>query len=216
MNNLFRMRELIELINDADKAYFGDDKPIISDKEYDALVEELTKIEKETGIHFKNSPIGKVGGEIKKGLEPVTHTKPMLSCNKTKDIREMVDFAKENEKFEIKSGFMDGKVLSLDEINTLAKTPSKETLIAKMMGSLNSPISGLARLLSTIAEGGVEIQDLIAKKAGEAVEEAAPVAEEAPAEAAEPVAEEAPAAEAAVEAPAEEVAADAAEETPAE
>lgn len=129
----------------------------------------------------------------------------------------VADFAKENEKFEIKSGFMDGKVLSLDEINTLAKTPSKETLIAKMMGSLNSPISGLARLLSTIAEGGVEIQDLIAKKAGEAVEEAAPVAEEAPAEAAEPVAEEAPAAEeAAVEAPAEEVAADAAEETPAE
>ena len=129
----------------------------------------------------------------------------------------VADFAKENEKFEIKSGFMDGKVLSLDEINTLAKTPSKETLIAKMMGSLNSPISGLARLLSTIAEGGVEIQDLIAKKAGEAVAEAAPVAEEAPAEAAEPVAEEAPAAEeAAVEAPAEEVAADAAEETPAE
>ena len=126
------------------------------------------------------------------------------------------DFAKENEKFEIKSGFMDGKVLSLDEIKTLAKTPSKETLIAKMMGSLNSPISGLARLLSTIAEGGVEIQDLIAKKAGEAVE-AAPAEEvaEAPVEEAAPV--EAPA-----EAPAEEAevateeAAPAAEETPAE
>ena len=70
MNNLFRMRELIELINNADKAYFGEDKPIMTDKEYDALVEELTKIEKETGIHFKNSPIGKVGGEIKKVLNP--------------------------------------------------------------------------------------------------------------------------------------------------
>ena len=117
----------------------------------------------------------------------------------------IADFAKENEKFEIKSGFMDGKVLSLDEITKLAKTPNKETLIAKMMGSLNSPISGLARLLSTIAEGGVEIADLIAKKAAEAApaEEAAPV-EEAPA--AEPVAEEAPAVEAAP----------AAEETPAE
>ena len=116
----------------------------------------------------------------------------------------IADFAKENEKFEIKSGFMDGKVMSIDEIKTLAKTPSKETLIAKMMGSLNSPISGLARLLSTIAEGGVEISELIAKKAGEAeaaaeetaeapVEEApaaeAPV-EEAPAEVAEPAAEE--------------------------
>ncbi len=125
----------------------------------------------------------------------------------------IADFAKENEKFEIKSGFMDGKVMSIDEIKTLAKTPSKETLIAKMMGSLNSPISGLARLLSTIAEGGVEISDLIAKKAGEAApaEEAVEApAEEAPA--AEAPVEEAPVAEEVAEAPAEE----ATEETTAE
>lgn len=89
----------------------------------------------------------------------------------------LADFAKDNETLEIKSGFMDGKVLSMDEIKALAKTPNKETLIAKMMGSLNSPISGLARLLSTIAEGGVEIADLIAKKAAEAE----PANEEAPA-----------------------------------
>ena len=103
----------------------------------------------------------------------------------------LADFAKDNETLEIKSGFMDGKVLSMDEIKALAKTPNKETLIAKMMGSLNSPISGLARLLSTIAEGGVEIADLIAKKAAEAepANEEAPAAEEAPAT------EEAPAAE---------------------
>ena len=102
----------------------------------------------------------------------------------------IADFAKDNEKVEIKSGFMDGKVISLDEISKLAKTPSKETLIAKIMGSLNSPISGLARLLATIADGGVEISDLIAKKAGEAVAEEA-AAEEAPAETAEAPAEEA-------------------------
>ncbi len=123
----------------------------------------------------------------------------------------LADFAKENETLEIKSGFMDGKVLSLDEIKTLAKTPSKETLIAKIMGSLNSPISGLARLLSTIAEGGVEIADLIAKKAGEAPAET-PV-EEAPAEAPveETPAEETPVAEEAAteEAPAAEAAEDA-------
>ena len=128
----------------------------------------------------------------------------------------LAEFAKSNDKMQIKSGFMDGKVLSLDEVNQLAKTPNKETLIAKIMGSLNSPISGLARLLSTIVDGGVEIEDLIAKKAGEATEEAAP-AEEAPVEAAAeeaaPVAEEAPAeepaAEASEEAPAEEAASDA-------
>lgn len=115
----------------------------------------------------------------------------------------LADFAKDNEKLELKSGFMDGKVLSLDELKQLAKTPSKETLIAKIMGSLNSPISGLARLLSTIAEGGVEIADLIAKKAGEAVE--APAEAEAPAEESAPAAEVAEdAAPAAEEAPAAE------------
>lgn len=121
----------------------------------------------------------------------------------------IADFAKENEKMEIKSGFMDGKVISLDEIKALAKTPSKETLIAKIMGSLNAPISDLARLLATIADGGVEIADLIAKKSGEEVAEAP--AEEAKAEpaaeVAEPVAEatEEPAAEVAEEPAAEAV-----------
>lgn len=111
------------------------------------------------------------------------------------------DFAKDNEKLEIKAGFMDGAVMSLDEIKKLAATPNRETLIAKMMGSLNAPVSNLVRLLSTIADGGVEIPDLIAKKNAEAApaEEAA----EAPAEAAEAApAEET--AEAPAEAPAAE------------
>ena len=72
--------------------------------------------------------------------------------------------------------------MSLDEVKQLAATPNFETLIAKMMGSLLSPISGLARLLATVADGGEEISDLIAKKAAESAAEEAP-AEEAPAEA---------------------------------
>lgn len=109
----------------------------------------------------------------------------------------LFDFAKGNEKVEIKTGFMDGKVMSMDELTTLAKTPSKDTLIAKIMGSLNAPASNLVRLLNTIVEGGEEIADLIAKKNGEAVSEST----EAPAEAEETVAEVA-----AEEAPAEEAA----------
>ena len=111
MNQLFRMRELIEMINRADEAYFGKDAPIMTDKEYDGLVEELTKLEKETGIHFKNSPVGKVGGEVKKGLTPVPHTKPMLSCNKTKDISEMIDFIMKGDA--VLSWKMDGLTLVL-------------------------------------------------------------------------------------------------------
>ena len=129
----------------------------------------------------------------------------------------LADFAKENENLEIKAGFMEGKVITLDELKALASTPSRETLYAKMLGSLNAPASNLARLLQAIVDGGVEPADLAAQKAGEAApeKEAAP-AEEVPA--AEAPAEEAPAAEEAApaeEAPAEE-AAPAAEEAPAE
>ena len=118
----------------------------------------------------------------------------------------LFDYAKQNEKMEIKTGFMDGKVMSMDELTTLAKTPSKETLIAKIMGSLNAPASNLVRLLNTIVEGGEEIADLIAKKNGEAKEEAPA---EAPVEEAAAPAPEAPVAEATeepaeAEAPAEE------------
>lgn len=93
----------------------------------------------------------------------------------------LADFAKENDKLEIKSGFMDGNVMSMDEIKTLAATPNKETLIAKMMGSLNAPVSNLVRLLNTIVEGGEEITDLITKKAAEAAPAEDASAEEAPA-----------------------------------
>lgn len=92
MNDLFRMRQLIEEIEKADIAYFDQDAPILSDKEYDALVEELTALEKKTGLHFNNSPIGKVGGGIKQGLKTVEHTKPMLSCQKTKEMQDLLQF----------------------------------------------------------------------------------------------------------------------------
>lgn len=120
----------------------------------------------------------------------------------------LFDYAKENDKVEIKTGFMDGKVMSMDELTTLAKTPSKETLIAKIMGSLNAPASNLVRLLNTIVEGGEEIADLIAKKNGEAVAEAteepaADAVEEAAAPAEEATEEAAPAEEASEEKPAE-------------
>ena len=105
----------------------------------------------------------------------------------------IADFAKGNEKLEIKAGFMDGAVMSLDEIKKLAATPSREALLATILSSLNAPASNLARLLQAIVDTGVEPAELAAKAKSETEE--APVAEETP------VAEEAPAVE---EAPAEE------------
>ena len=115
------------------------------------------------------------------------------------------DFAKNNEKVEIKAGFLDGKVISLDEIKTLANTPSRDTLIAKIMGSLNAPISDLVRTLQALVDNGVEPSEITKEAPAEEAAPAEAVAEEAPvaeaAEAKEEVAEEAAPAE---ETPAEE------------
>ena len=131
----------------------------------------------------KNSILGFAAKEVGlEGLDEVLHGPTALAYH-TEDMvapaKVFSDFVKTHEIVSFKSGFMEGKVMTLDEVKVLASTPSKETLIAKMMGSLQSPVSGLVRLLNTIVEGGVEIPDLIAKKGG--AEEAAAPAEEAPA-----------------------------------
>ncbi|MBQ3114850.1 MAG: 50S ribosomal protein L10 [Clostridia bacterium] len=166
------------------------------------------KIVKNSLLRFASKEVGldELDGVLHGPTAIAFHREDMVAPAKV-----LADYAKTNEVIEIKSGFMEGKVISLDEIKTLASTPSKDVLIAKIMGSLNAPVSALVRLLNTIVEGGTEIADLIAAKAGEAPAEEAK-AEETPAE--EAKAEETPAEETkAEETPAEEVKA---EETPAE
>jgi len=93
--------------------------------------------------------------------------------------------------FEIKGGFMDGKVLSLDEVNSLARIPPLPILQAQLLGTMLAPISQLAVVLKAIAEKNGESAEAEAP-----AEEAAPVEEAAPAEeTAPPTEEEAPAAE---------------------
>ena len=91
-NKVSLMKELILKIKDADKAYFVDDNPIMTDKEYDEMVEKLKALELETGIVFSGSPSKRVAGEVKKELKEVKHTKPMLSAQKTKSIDDISRF----------------------------------------------------------------------------------------------------------------------------
>ncbi len=65
--------------------------------------------------------------------------------------RVLSKFAKDHEVVSIKAGFMDGKVLSVSEVEMYASIPSKEVLIAKMLGSLQAPISKLVRTLDAVA-----------------------------------------------------------------
>ena len=89
-----RMKALIGQLKVADIAYYRDDNPIMSDKEYDRLTEELLGLESETGLILSGSPTQKVSGEILEELVPVRHTKPMLSAKKTKSVEDLVAFAK--------------------------------------------------------------------------------------------------------------------------
>ncbi len=88
-------------------------------------------------------------------LDPVLHGPTALATSADDVVapaKVLVEFAKANEQLEIKAGFVDGKVISVDEVKVYASIPNKETLIAKMLGSLQAPISSLARTLDAIAK----------------------------------------------------------------
>ena len=92
--SLQRMRELIDLLCAADIAYYKDDNPSMTDREYDAYTEELQRLESQTGLILSGSPTQRVSGEILEELASVPHTKPMLSANKTKSIEDLIRFAR--------------------------------------------------------------------------------------------------------------------------
>lgn len=76
----------------------------------------------------------------------------------------LCNFADNNKTFNVKSGFIDGNVVSVDQINELAKLPSKEVLVAKALGGLNAPISGFVTVLNGTIKGLVVALNAIAQK----------------------------------------------------
>ena len=86
------MNVLIDRINDASYAYYAEDNPIISDKEFDDLCAALERLERDSGVVLNNSPIHHVQGFIIDSLVKVKHTRPMLSAQKTKDVNEVKKF----------------------------------------------------------------------------------------------------------------------------
>ncbi len=91
--NLDRMKELVATLTEADIAYYRDDNPIMSDREYDRLFDELASLEKDTKLILSGSPTQKVSGAILDSLTEVRHSTPMLSASKTKSIDDLIKFA---------------------------------------------------------------------------------------------------------------------------
>ena len=107
----------------------------------------------------------------------------------TAPARVLCKFAKEADKLEIKGGVVDGIAYDAKGIGEIAKIPSREELLSKLLGSIQSPITNFARVMNQLAEkGGASECEAPAKE--EAAAQEAPVAE---APAAEAPAEEAPA-----------------------
>lgn len=92
MDKIGRIKELVGVLQKASYDYYGLDSPLMTDKEYDDLYDELSDLEKETNCVLAGSPTIKVQGYVLDGFTKVKHTKPMLSANKTKDTNEIKKF----------------------------------------------------------------------------------------------------------------------------
>ncbi len=87
-----RAEELRELLNRANKAYYQEARPFLSDREYDERLRELEELEEEYGLHDPGSPTRRVGGEPASEFDTVEHPVPMLSLDNTYNEEELNDF----------------------------------------------------------------------------------------------------------------------------
>lgn len=97
MESLNRMKKLVKILNEARKDYYHKNESNLSDFEYDKLYDELSLLEKKENTIMSNSPTQNVGYEVISKLEKISHSKKMLSLDKTKDIEKLKSFLKENE-----------------------------------------------------------------------------------------------------------------------
>lgn len=91
-NKMERMNELVKLLNEAAKAYYQGAKEIMSNYTYDALYDELVKLEEETQVVLASSPTVNVGYEVLSELPKERHEKPMLSLDKTKEVQALKEW----------------------------------------------------------------------------------------------------------------------------
>ena len=97
MDKIARIKELIDILNKASRAYYAEDVEIMSNFEYDKLYDELVQLEAQTGTIFANSPTQNVGYEVVSELPKERHPSPMLSLNKTKEVDELVSWLGDKE-----------------------------------------------------------------------------------------------------------------------
>lgn len=155
--------------------------------------EDDTKLRKElreNNVQYtvvKNTLLSRACDEVGlEDLKPVLEGTTALATSDSEyaaAARILCNYAKDHDNFKVKSAYLDGTVIDMDTIISLSKLPTRDVLLANVLGAFQAPIASFARAVQAIVDkGGVEAC-------------AAEAAEEAPAETAEAPAEEAPAAE---------------------
>lgn len=87
-----KMKILVDRLNAYRDAYYNKNESLVSDKEYDALFDQLAALEQQTGIVYPNSPTATVGYEAVSKLQKVAHNHPLLSLGKTTNLQEFCDY----------------------------------------------------------------------------------------------------------------------------
>ena len=138
-----RIKELVELLNKAGRAYYQEAEEIMSNFEYDKLYDELLSLEKETGIVLANSPTVNVGYEVVSELPKEQHGSPMLSLDKTKEVETLAAFAGERKC--LLSWKLDGLTVVLTYNNG-----SLQKAVTRGNGQVGEVISANARTFKNI------------------------------------------------------------------
>lgn len=92
MNDLQRMEELVNTLNDWAYRYYVLDEPVVSDAKYDELYRQLVDLETVTGVRLPASPTNRVGGEVLKGFEQHRHLGRLYSLDKAQSYQELEDW----------------------------------------------------------------------------------------------------------------------------
>lgn len=150
--------ELVESFKGAQTIVFADYRGITVEQDT-ALRVELRK----AGVNYsiiKNSLAVRAAKEIGYDALEEVFKGPTAVAYSSEDAiapaKILKEFEKKIDKFQVKGGVMEGRVASLEEITALASVPSREVLLSKLVGSLVSPIAGLAMLLNSVHDKAVE------------------------------------------------------------
>ena len=142
-NKLERMKELVEVLNEASKAYYQEDREVMSNLEYDRLYDELLSLESETNTVLSNSPTIHVGYEVLSELPKEAHESPMLSLDKTKDSDALKSWLGSH------SGLLSWKMDGLTIVLTY-RDGSLAKAVTRGNGIVGEVITGNARMFKNI------------------------------------------------------------------